>query len=235
MGIGAATVLAAANAGYAVALGYHAHENEAFDLVARIRDSGGDAVAYLADVSNETDVARLFEAIDRDFGRLDALVNSAGITHQRLPLTEVAGEDIEKTIRVNLLGTIYCVRAAVPRMGNREVSVGGAIVNVSSQAASFGGNRLTAYAASKSGVNALTVGLARELGPKGIRVNAVSPGIIDTDQQARIPDVKLSDLIATLPLGRLGNPAEVASVILWLLSDSASYVSGAIVPVSGGR
>lgn len=234
-GIGAATALLATRAGYQVAISYHRDEAAAKHLEGVARAEGGLITSYHADIGKFRSVERMFSEVDRDFGRLDALVNNAGMSLGRCSLVDLAPSDLERVIAVNLLGTFYCTRAACFRMARSRGGHGGAIVNVSSQAATFGGDRLSAYAASKAGVNAMTIGLSRELAAEGIRVNAISPGVIDTDQQADLTPEQREALLPSLPMGRLGRPEEVAEAILWLLSNKAAYVSGAIMPVAGGR
>jgi NAD(P)-dependent dehydrogenase (short-subunit alcohol dehydrogenase family) len=166
---------------------------------------------------------------------LAGLVNNAGINGGVSVLAEMDGAMLRKVIETDLLGAIYCIREAVPRLSTAKGGAGGAIVNVSSQAAIFGGNRITAYAAAKAGLNALTIGLAREVAAEGIRVNAVSPGIIETDLHHAVAPERRDRTVAGLPLGRAGRPEEVAQTIMWLIESAPEYLSGAIVPVSGGR
>jgi len=218
-GIGAAVAKLAAQRGYTVATAARNPET-------------GRRQAYRADVSRPEEVEKLFAAVARDLGPVAALVNSAGIAGPRSPLADLDPAAMREVVDVNLLGTAYCCRAAARQMARSAGGAGGAIVNVSSDAARTGGDRLSLYAAAKAGVNALTVALARELARDGIRVNAVSPGIVATDQHSRgVSD----ETLRSIALGRPGAPAEVAEAILWLLSDEASYVTGAVLPVHGGR
>lgn len=218
-----------------MAISYHQNEAAARNIESVARAEGNAIRSYRANIGDADDVERMFSAIDHDFSRLDALVNNAGMSLGRRALADLAPADLERIIGVNLLGTFYCTRAASLRMARSRQGRGGAIVSVSSQAATFGGDRLSAYAASKAGINAMTIGLGRELASEGIRVNAVSPGVIETDQQTDLRPEQRAALLSSLPMNRLGHPEEVAQVILWLLSNKATYVSGTIVPVAGGR
>ncbi|KAF0118875.1 MAG: 3-oxoacyl-ACP reductase [Rhodospirillaceae bacterium] len=209
-GIGAATARLAGARGYAVAVNYCSNSDAAAKVVADIRDGGGEAVAIRADVGAPEAVEALFAQVDERFGRLDALVNNAGITLGRTAFLDIPPEDFRRVIGVNLIGTIHCLRAAAARMALSRGGFGGAIVNVSSEAGRFGGNRISAYAASKGAVNALTVGLARELVADGIRLNAVSPSVIDTEPNFEPDPAKRQALEAGLPMGRMGRPYEVA-------------------------
>lgn len=234
-GIGAATARLAAARGYRVAIAYNSKPAQADALVRDIVAAGGVAKAFQADVGDPRDVEVLFARMDGALGSIDALVNSAGITGGVAGFLDLTPEAVEKIVAVNLLGTAFCIQQAARRMARSRGGNGGAIVNVSSEAARFGGNRISVYAAAKAGVNTLTAAVARELAPDGIRLNAVSPGVIDTDQHADIAETRRTDLVKSLPMGRMGAASEVAESILWLLSDQASYVSGAILTVAGGR
>lgn len=234
-GIGAATARLAGRRGYAVAVNYRTNREAAERVVADIRVAGGVAEAFAADVGDWDQVRDLFAHIDAVLGPVSALVNNAGITGGFTTITEVTPQHLQAVFATTLFGAFYCIRAAVERMARSRGGIGGAIVNVGSEAARFGGNRLSPYAAAKAGLHTLTMGLARELAPEGIRVNAVSPGVIATDQQRDLLPERLQTLQASLPLGRMGAPEEVAEAILWLLSDAASYVTGAILSVAGGR
>jgi NAD(P)-dependent dehydrogenase (short-subunit alcohol dehydrogenase family) len=236
-GIGAATARLAARAGWRVAVNYAANETAATRLVEEIRHDNGDAAAFQADVADEKAVAALFEAVDRHFGRLDGLVNNAGIVGKKARVDEYDAERLARIFAVNTLGAIYCAREAVRRMSTRHGGRGGAIVNVSSMAALIGGaGEYVDYAASKGAVDSLTIGLAREVATEGIRVNAVRPGPIDTEIHASggQPD-RLAAMRGMIPMKREGQPEEVAHAILHLLSDDASYTTGSILNVSGGR
>jgi len=236
-GIGAATAVLAAERGYDVAVNY-ARDRAAADRVAStIRASGARAIVVQADVASETDVIRMFETIDAQLGRLDALVNNAGIVERQ---TRVDGMDAARLARLfalNVTGSFLCAREAVRRMSTARGGSGGAIVNMSSRAAQLGSpGEYVDYAASKAAVDAMTIGLAKEVAEEGIRVNAVRPGVIYTDIHAsggepnRIDRVKVA-----VPMKRGGQPEEVARAVLWLLSEEASYVTGALLDVGGGR
>ncbi|MGE0254327.1 MAG: SDR family oxidoreductase [Alphaproteobacteria bacterium] len=232
-GIGAETCVLAARRGWDVCVNYAINATRAEETVARCRDAGARAVAVQADVASETDVARLFAAAD-ELGPLGGLVNSAADTGPRgrlEDLDDVAG--VERVLAVNVIGTLLCCRAAVRRMSTRFGGNGGAIVNLSSAAARMGAAGVwIGYAGSKGAVDTITWGLAQEVAADGIRVNAVSPGIIDTEMQ---PRDRLTSGIATVPLGRAGEADEVAAAILFLLSGDASYIAGAKLEVGGGR
>ena len=234
-GIGAATARLAAARGFSVGVNYLGNRTAAERVAAEIESSGAKAIAVRADVGEEAEVAKLFETVDRELGPVTALVNNAGINGGYSRVDEVDGARLTQVFATNVFGTFFCAREAVRRMSTAHGGPGGAIVNVSSQAATFGGNKLAHYAASKAAVNALTIGLAREVAGEGIRVNAVSPGVIETDALDGLDAGRLEGLKASLPMERFGGPEEVADTILWLLSDQASYVTGAILPVAGGR
>jgi NAD(P)-dependent dehydrogenase (short-subunit alcohol dehydrogenase family) len=233
-GIGAAVALLAAARGYDVCIGFVAAEDAADRVVHQIRKQEGTAIAVQADVARSEEAERLFESA-QELGRISGLVNCAGIAGNRGLLLEMTPEALEERVAVNLLGTMYCCQAVARRMARSCGGEGGAIVNVSSDAARTGGDRLAAYAAAKGGVNVLTVALARELAGEDVRVNAVSPGFVATDQHAGVNQQKSADLLRSIPMKRLGMPVEVAEAVLWLLSDQASYVTGAVLPVHGGR
>lgn len=236
-GIGAATALAAARRGFAVAVNYHTNAQAADNLVQGIRSSGGSAVAVQADVADEAQVAAMFERIDSLLGRLSALVNNAGIVDLAARVDEMDMQRLRRMFDTNVLGSFYCARQAIRRMSTRHGGNGGAIVNVSSMAARLGGaTQYVDYAASKGAIDTFTVGLARELATEGIRVNAVRPGIIDTDIHASggQPDRSRS-MAPSVPMQRAGSAAEVAQAIVWLLGQEASYCTGSIIDVAGGR
>ncbi|HEV2783660.1 MAG TPA: SDR family oxidoreductase [Actinophytocola sp.] len=236
-GIGAAVCRLAGAAGYDVVVNYAADRAAADGVVAEIEAAGGRAVAVGADVADEAEVDRLFKAAD-ELGVLAGLVNNAGITGNtpgRLDEQDV--DVVRRMLDVNVTGVFLCARAAVRRMSIRYGGPGGAIVNVSSAAARLGGpGEWVMYAGSKAAVETMTVGLAKEVGTEGIRVNAVSPGVVETDLHAAagLPD-RPSRLAQLIPMGRPGQPVEIAEGILWLLSPSASYVTGAVLNISGGR
>jgi NAD(P)-dependent dehydrogenase (short-subunit alcohol dehydrogenase family) len=231
-GIGAATALLGAEKGFAVCVNYLRDKDSAVSLAKKIQ-----GIAVQADVSSESDVVRMFDEVDRKLGRMTALVNNAGIVDQGTRVEKVTAARIARMFAINVTGSFLCAREAVKRMSTRHGGKGGAIVNVSSIAAKLGGpGEYVDYAASKGAIDSFTIGLSKEVGAEGIRVNAVRPGIIRTGiHQASGDPARVDRIGATAPLGRPGDPEEVARAILWLLSDEASYLSGAIVDVSGGR
>ena len=194
-------------------------------------------MAVQADVSRESDVLRLFGAVDAEFGALTCLINNAGVLGTRAPLATFSVDRVRRALEVNVLGAIVCAREAVRRMSTRQGGSGGSIVNISSTAAYLGSpNEFIDYAASKGAVDTLTIGLSKEVAADGIRVNAVRPGIIDTELHASSgqPD-RARSLASSIPLGRGGRADEVAALVLWLVSEEASYVTGSLVNCSGGR
>lgn len=236
-GIGAATARLAAAAGWRVAVNYVADAGAAERLVAEIAASGGDAFAVRGDVGEERDVVAMFAAVDARFGRLDGLVNNAGVVAPKSRVDAMDAERILRVMRINVVGSMLCAREAVRRMSTARGGAGGAIVNVSSIAATLGSpGEYVDYAASKGAVDAFTIGLAREVAAEGIRVNAVRPGIIDTEIHASGGQPgRVAALRGTVPMQREGKAEEIARAILWLLSDDASYSTGAILNASGGR
>lgn len=236
-GIGAATARLAADRGYRVAVTFRVNQDAAEAVVRSIEASGGEAIAVQADVASERDVMRLFETVDARLGRLDALVNNAGVLDRQTTVAAMSTERILRTLAVNVVGPFQCSREAVLRMATSRGGRGGAIVNVSSRAAQYGSPfEYVDYAASKGALESLTVGLAREVAQDGIRVNAVRVGHIYTDLHAMggEPD-RVERVKHAVPMKRGGQPEEVARAILWLLSDEASYSTGAFLDVSGGR
>ena len=236
-GIGAATALLAAERGFAVSVNFLKDKDSASSLIDKIKSKNGRAIAVQGDVSSESDVERLFEETDRKLGRITALVNNAGIVDRGTRVELMTAARIARMFAINVTGSFLCAREAVKRMSTRHGGAGGAIVNVSSIAAKLGGpGEYVDYAASKGAIDTFTIGLSKEVGAEGIRVNAVRPGIIRTEIHASSGDpARLERIGATAPLGRPGEAEEVARAILWLLSDEASYLSGALVDVSGGR
>lgn len=236
-GIGAATALMAAQRGYAVCVNYRSSEAEAVQVVARIAASGGVAVAMQADTSVESEVVAMFDRTASQLGTITALVNNAGILEQQMRLESMTTERIVRVLMTNVVGAMLCAREAVRRMSTKHGHGGGAIVNVSSRAAQLGApGEYIDYAASKAAIDTLTVGLAKEVGAEGIRVNAVRPGLIYTGMHASGGEPgRIARLTPSVPMQRGGDPEEVASAILWLLSDAASYINGALLDVSGGR
>jgi NAD(P)-dependent dehydrogenase (short-subunit alcohol dehydrogenase family) len=236
-GIGAATARLAAARGYAVAVNYRASKKAAEALVDGIAAAGGRAISIQGDVAVERDVKRLFDTVDNELGRLAVLVNNAGILETRMRLDEMTPERWRRVLATNVVGSFLCAREAVRRMSTRHGGSGGAIVNVGSAASRLGSpNEFIDYAASKGAVDAMTTGLAKEVAREKIRVNVVRPGLIRTDIHASSgqPD-RVERLQDAVPIGRAGEPEEVAEAILWLASDQASYVTGAFIDVSAGR
>jgi len=232
-GIGAATSLLAAKRGYAVAINYLAKSDRAEAIANQIRGQGGKAEIFAADVSREKDVVRLFAEVDKKLGRVAALVNCAGILGPMGRIDAVESAAIETMLGINVTGTLLCCREAVRRMSPKHGGSGGSIVTLSSAQARLGGaGELVPYAASKAGIEVFTFGLAQELALEKIRVNCVRPGVIDTEIQ---PPGRIAQVGPKLPMGRPGKPEEVAQAILWLLSPEASYVSGAVLDVTGAR
>jgi NAD(P)-dependent dehydrogenase (short-subunit alcohol dehydrogenase family) len=236
-GIGAAAARLAGQRGYTVALNYRESGDAAEAVAEAIRRDGGTALTLRADVVAEPEVVTLFERIDAELGRLDALVNNAGILFPQMRVEDMDAERLRRTLDVNVVGAFLCAREAVRRMSTRHGGAGGTIVNVSSRASQLGSpGEYVDYAASKGAVDTLTIGLAREVAAEGIRVAAVRPGIIDTGIHASGGDPgRVARLAGSIPMGRGGTPEEVAEAILWLLSDEASYATGSVIDVAGGR
>jgi NAD(P)-dependent dehydrogenase (short-subunit alcohol dehydrogenase family) len=236
-GIGAATALLAARKGYAVAVNYTANEKAAQDVVGRIRAEGGKAIAVQADVAEEEQVLALFKTVDAQLGRLTALVNNAGVIDVTARLDEMSVARLKRMFDINVIGSMVCAREAVRRMSTRHGGNGGAIVNVSSAAARLGApGQYLDYASAKGAIDTFTVGLAKEVAAEGIRVNAVRPGLIDTEIHASggLPD-RVQQLAHLVPMQRGGSAEEVAEAIVWLLSPQSSYVTMSMIEVSGGR
>jgi NAD(P)-dependent dehydrogenase (short-subunit alcohol dehydrogenase family) len=236
-GIGAATARLAAHAGYAVAVNYASNIGAAESVVGDITVAGGKAVAIRADVSVEVEVKRLFETAEKALGPLCGLVNNAGVLETACRLDEMSPERWQRVLATNVIGSFLCAREAVRRLSTRHGGTGGAIVNLSSAAARLGSPyEFIDYAASKGAIDAMTIGLAKEMAREGVRVNAVRPGLIHTDIHAASgqPD-RVERLQGAVPMGRGGTPEEVAELIVWLLSDKASYVTGTSIDVTGGR
>lgn len=236
-GIGAATALASAQAGFDVAINYTRDEAAAQQVASQVRDAGRSAMVIQADVGAEDEVVRMFQAVDAELGVVSGLVNNTGILFQQMRLDQMEATRIQRVLAVNVTGAFICAREAVRRMSTRHGGSGGSIVNVSSVAARIGGpNEYIDYAASKGAMDSMTLGLAKEVGAEGIRVNAVRPGIIDTEIHASGGEPGRAARVApSIPIPRAGTPQEVASSIVWLLGDEASYVSGALLDVAGGR
>jgi NAD(P)-dependent dehydrogenase (short-subunit alcohol dehydrogenase family) len=236
-GIGAATALQAARRGYAVAVNYASNSLAADEVVRTIRADGGTAITVQADVGDEAQVMAMFEKVDAKLGRLTALVNNAGVVDMQARVDEMSVARLERMLRINVIGSFVCAREAVRRMSTKHGGSGGAIVNLSSAAARLGSpGQYVDYAASKGAIESFTIGLAKEVADEGIRVNAVRPGLIDTEIHASggLPD-RAFQLASTVPMKRTGSAEEVANGIVWLLSDEASYVTGTSLDVTGGR
>ncbi|MBB4821387.1 NAD(P)-dependent dehydrogenase (short-subunit alcohol dehydrogenase family) [Pseudomonas alcaligenes] len=236
-GIGAATARLAAARGYALCINYRQQREAAEQLVDEITRQGGRAIAVAADVADERQVAQLFAAIDSEFGRLDVLVNNAGMLERQARLEEIDGARLLRVFGANVFGSFHCAREAIRRMSTRHGGRGGAIINLSSIAARLGApNEYIDYAAAKGAIDAMTVGLAKEVAAEGIRVNAVRPGVIRTEIHASGGEPeRVERVAASIPLGRGGEAEEIAKAILWLASDEASYTTGALLDVAGGR
>ena len=236
-GIGAATARLAGQRGYTVCVNYVSAREAAEQVVKDIESEGGKALAVQANVAKADDVERLFETCDKDLGTLSALVNNAGILEKQMRLEDMDAGRIDRIFATNVRGSFLCAREAVRRLSTKHGGKGGAIVNVSSAAARHGSpGEYIDYAASKGSMDVMTLGLAKEVAGEGIRVNAVRPGIIDTEIHATGGEPgRVARIGPTLPIGRGGTAEEVAEAILWLASDAASYVTGTFIEVSGGR
>lgn len=236
-GIGAATAILAAKRGYAVAINYRGNRKAAEDVVRTIERAGGKAVAVQGNVAEEAAIVRLFDQAEKELGPVVGLVNNAGITGKAGKLADMSVDTMREVFEINIVGAFLVAREAVRRMSTARGGKGGAIVNLSSMAAFLGGpGEWTHYAASKGAMETFTIGLSKEVAREGIRVNAVAPGLIDTEIHATagFPD-RVEKLASTVPMGRGGTADEVAEAILWLLSDQASYVTGTSIRCSGGR
>ncbi|WP_417779637.1 SDR family oxidoreductase [Stutzerimonas xanthomarina] len=236
-GIGAATARLAAAEGYALCLNFRQRQDAADQLLNELRSHGVQAIAIEADVADESQVSRLFESVDAEFGRIDVLVNNAGMLEPQMRLENMDKARLERVFAVNVFGSFLCAREAVKRMSTRHGGTGGAIINISSIAAKLGApNEYIDYAAAKGAIDSMTLGLAKEVATEGIRVNAVRPGVIHTDIHASggEPD-RIERVKSSVPMGRGGEANEVAEAIIWLASGKASYTSGALLDVSGGR
>ena len=238
-GIGAAIARSAGKRGYAVAVNYARSADGANQVVEEIKKSGGKAIAIKADMTSEAEIVAMFETIDRALGRITHLVNNAGIIGERTSVRDISGAAIDALLRTIVAGPFLCTREAAKRMSTERGGKGGAIVNIGSIAARLGGfPGFAGYAASKAAIDGLTIALSKELGPQGIRINCVRPGLTGTDMLdiPTTPDALAALVKTSVPYGgRVAQPEEIAAMVLWLLSDEASYVSGAICDVSAGR
>jgi NAD(P)-dependent dehydrogenase (short-subunit alcohol dehydrogenase family) len=236
-GIGRATAILGGRQGWRVGVNYLGNAEAATETVRQVTAAGGSALAIPGDVSLEADVAAMFDAAEQAFGPVTALVNNAGIIAEKATLAEMTGERMRRLFEVNVLGAYLVAREGARRMPTDRGGPGGAIVNTSSRASVIGSpGEFVDYAGSKGAIDSLTIGLAKELAPGAVRVNAVRPGLIETEIHAASgqPD-RLERLAPMVPMGRAGTAGEVVETILWLLSDAASYVTGALVDVAGGR
>lgn len=236
-GIGAAAALLVARQGFAVAVNYASNSMAAEAVVRQIREGGGQALSVQADVAKEHEVLAMFETVDAKLGRLNALVNNAGVVDQTTRVDGITLERLQRMFAINVFGSFLCAREAVKRMSTRYGGSGGSIVNVSSAAARLGSpGQYVDYASAKGAIDTFTVGLAKEVAAEGIRVNAVRPGIIETDIHASggLPN-RARDVAPQVPMQRAGTAREVAESIVWLLGDQASYTTGALLDVTGGR
>jgi NAD(P)-dependent dehydrogenase (short-subunit alcohol dehydrogenase family) len=236
-GIGAAAALLAARQGFAVAVNYASNSMAAEAVVRQIREAGGQALSVQADVAKEREVLAMFETVDAKLGRLNALVNNAGVVDQTTRVDSITLERLQRMFEINVFGSFLCAREAVKRMSTRYGGSGGSIVNVSSAAARLGSpGQYVDYASAKGAIDTFTLGLAKEVAAEGIRVNAVRPGIIETDIHASggLPN-RARDVAPQVPMQRAGTAREVAEAIVWLLGDQASYTTGALLDVTGGR
>lgn len=231
-GIGAAIAALLAEKGYAVCVNYCLAQDKAEELVAKIRKNSGTAICVKANMAIEDEIKTLFRKVDNELGPVSALVNNAGINGGICEVENICLDRLQQVFATNVFGTFLASREAVLRMK----TIGkGSIVNITSEAAKFGGTQLTHYAASKAAINTFTIGFAREVAPLHIRVNAVSPGIIDTEMHHSSPPDRLNALLNSLPTKRMGGANEVAELVAWLLSDAASYMSGSVIPITGAR
>jgi len=236
-GIGAAIARLAGARGYDVAVNYLRNEAAAHAVVEDIERTGGRAIAIAADVVDESQIVSMFQTAERQLGPITALVNNAGITGGFARVENIEASMLNRMLAVNVTGAMICAREAVRRMSTKRGGQGGSIVNISSMAAQLGApHEWVHYAASKGAISTMTIGLAREVATESIRVNAVAPGLIETDLHADNGEPgRVERMAPTIPMTRAGTPQEVAEAVIWLISPAASYITGAIMPVSGGR
>jgi NAD(P)-dependent dehydrogenase (short-subunit alcohol dehydrogenase family) len=236
-GIGAETAVLAAEKGWDVVISYRNQDDKAQAVVKQIELLGQKALAVKSDVAVEAEVIALFERIDSEFGRLDALVNNAGVLETACKVIDMSVARLQRVLNVNIVGSFMCAQQATKRMATSTGGEGGSIVNLSSAAARLGSaNEFVDYAASKGAIDTFTIGLSKEIAADGIRVNAVRPGLIVTDIHADSGDANRPERLKDgVPMGRSGSAREVATSIVWLMSDEASYVNGALLDVTGGR
>ena len=232
-GIGAETSLKAAEAGWDVCISYRSNASRAREIAGKVEAAGRRALIVQADIGSEADILRLFETCEAELGTPSGLVNSAGILEPLSRIDNIDGRALTEHMLINVVGNILCAREAVKRMSTKHGGAGGVIVNLSSRASELGGAGASVhYGASKAAINTFTLGLAQEVADEGVRVCAVSPGVIDTEIQ---PEGRVEAIAPTLPMKRVGQPGEVANAVVWLLSSEASYVSGTVLNVSGAR
>lgn len=234
-GIGASVALLAGSKGYDVCVNYREDKKAAESVASKIRTGGTRAITLAADIADEKQIEFLFEEVDRQLGRISALVNNAGVLYHQIPLVEMDAQRLNQLFAINVTGSFICAREAIKQMSTLNGGDGGSIVNISSMAAKLGSpNEYIDYAASKGAIDTMTIGLAKELAGQGIRVNGVRPGLIKTEIHASGGDVgRVERLLSMIPMGRGGEA--VAQAVLWLLSDEASYTTGSFIDVSGGR
>lgn len=230
-GIGAAIASLLAE-DHAVCINYQHSKTQADALVHAIEKTGGTAMAVKADVRSEQDILMLFDTVDNQLGCVTTLINNAGMNSAPISIEDTTLDSVQAMFATNVFSMFITCREAIKRM---KKQTHGNIINISSEAGRFGGNRMTAYAASKAAINTFTIGAARETASVGIRINAISPGVIETDMHNDISEERAQHLINSIPLGRMGKPNEIAELVKWLVSDHASYVSGAVIPVTGAR
>ncbi len=230
-GIGRATAVLFAKNGYDVAVNYNESSSKAEEVVAEIKNLGSNAIAVKADIGDEKSIIKMFSEVEQKLGAISVLVNNGGISAATTQVENITFDELDKMFRTNCYSAFLCSREAIKMMKQK----GGAIINVTSEAGKFGGNNMSHYAAAKAAVNTFTTGLAREVAKYNIRVNAVSPGVVDTDAQKDITEERRKFLNSSLPMGRMASPEEIAQTIYWLATDHAGYVSGSVISVAGAR